>query len=62
MKKNSQLHMHLETNLLEQLKKEAEQNYTNLSEWIRIKLRKIDSTQELILILKSIERKVYSKD
>lgn len=60
MKKNSQLHLHLETELLEQLRKEAEKNYTTVAELARLKLRSTNSSQEIVMILKSIERKVYS--
>ena len=61
MKKNSQLHLHLETELLEQLRKEAEKNYTTIAELARLKLRSTNSSQEIVMILKSIERKVYEK-
>lgn len=62
MKKNSQLHLHLETELLEQLKKEAEKSYTTVAELARLKLRNVNSSQEMIMILRSIERKVYSQE
>jgi len=62
MKKNSQLHLHMETELLEQLRKEAEKNYTTVAELARLKLRSTNSNQEIVMILKSIERKVYSQE
>ena len=62
MKKNSQLHLHIETDLLEKLKKEAEQNYTTIAELCRIKLRQADYSKELYILLKSIEKKVYSQE
>lgn len=62
MKKNSQLHLHLETDLLDKLKKEAEQNFITVAELARIKLRETNSYRELFLTLKSIERKVYSQE
>lgn len=60
MKKNSQLHIPLETELLGRIKAEAEKNCTNMSELVRTKMRKCDLMQEILLTLKSIERKVYS--
>ena len=60
MKKNSQLHLHLETELLEGLQKEAEQEYTTVAELCRLKLRQASFSKEMYLILKSIEKKVYS--
>lgn len=60
MKKNSQLHLHLETELLNKLKEEVRQNYTTVSGLSRLKLRRGDFMQELIATVKSIERKVYS--
>ena len=60
MKKNSQLHLHLETELLNKLKEEARLNYTTVAELSRLKLRNSDYVREILLTLKSIERKVYS--
>ena len=61
MKKNSQLHIHIETELLEKLKREAEQNYITISELCRLKLRQSDYSKEMFLTIKSIEKKVYSQ-
>ncbi len=62
MKKNSQLHLHLETELFERLKRESEQNFLTVAEWCRVKLRNGDYLKEMLLVLKNIERKVYSKE
>jgi hypothetical protein len=62
MKKNSQIHLKIETELLEKLKKEAQQNYISISEVCRNKLKKPDAMQEVLITLKSIERKVYSRE
>jgi len=61
MKKNSQLHMHIETDLYEKLKKEAENNFTTVSELCREKLRMSDFYKEMSIVLRSIEKKVYSR-
>ncbi|VVB79030.1 Uncharacterised protein [uncultured archaeon] len=61
MKKNSQLHLHIETELLERLKREAEQEYITVAELCRIKLRQASFSKEMYLVLKSIEKKVYSQ-
>ena len=61
MKKNSQLHMHIETDLYEKLKKEAEDNFTTVAELCREKLRMSDFYKEMSIVLRSIEKKVYSR-
>jgi hypothetical protein len=61
MKKNSQLHLHLETELLERLKKEADEQFITVAELCRLKLRQASFSKEMYLILKSIEKKVYSQ-
>ena len=40
MKKNNQLHIFIETKLLNALQEEARKNEVSLSEWCRSKLRK----------------------
>ena len=61
MKKNSQLHLHIETELLDSLRREAKDNFTNTSELCRKKLRERDKSLEILATIKSIERKVYSE-
>ncbi len=39
MKKNSQLHLMIETDVLEEMKKKAKEENISLSEWCRKKLR-----------------------
>ena len=61
MKKNSQIHIYLETDLIERLKKEAQEEKLSLSSVCRfrlnnydIRLKKIESTlDEVVNLLKS---------
>ena len=54
MKKNSQLHLVLETSLLKFLKIEAEDNGINLSEYCRKKLRDGSSLQRIEKLLREV--------
>ena len=52
MKKNTQIHLLIETNLFEKLKKEAEESSVSFAEYCRIKLRensKLKKIEEMLL-------------
>ena len=57
MRKNSQLHLLIETNLLKSLKREAEENSTSLSEYCRKKLREGTRLEKIERMLKEILNK-----
>lgn len=57
MKKNSQLHLSIDTLLLESLKKKADARGISLAEYCRSKLREGDHFEEIKIILNSVLNK-----
>ncbi|OIO42606.1 hypothetical protein AUJ63_02345 [Candidatus Pacearchaeota archaeon CG1_02_35_32] len=58
MKKNSQIHLYLETELLEKLKKLAEVNNISVSEVCRRKLKDIPQLNRIESLILEIKEKV----
>mgnify|MGYP001614461048 CR=1 FL=1 len=58
MKKNSQLHLYLETDLLDKLKKIAEENKVSVSEICRRKIKEIPQLNKIELIILEMDKKI----
>ena len=61
MKKNCQLHLFLETELLDELRKQSERLNLSVSEICRQKIRQADRLDKIEFILEMILRKLNSK-
>ena len=61
MKKNCQLHLFLETDLLETLQKEAQENDVSISEMCRQKLRQGSRLKKIEIMLENINVKLSKK-
>jgi hypothetical protein len=61
MKKNCQLHLFLETDLLETLQKEAQENDVSISEMCRQKLRQSSRLKKIEILLENINCKLERK-
>ena len=62
MGKNSQIHLFLETSLLESLKKESIERGISLSELCRLKLTETIQLTRIELSLDRLERKVFKSE
>ena len=62
MGKNSQIHLFLETNLLESLKKESIERGISLSELCRLKLIETTQLTRIELSLDRLERKISKSE
>ncbi|MEK6909256.1 MAG: hypothetical protein AABX23_04360 [Nanoarchaeota archaeon] len=58
MKKNSQLHLYLETDLLDKLKKIAEENKVSVSEICRRKIKEIPQLNKIELTILEMDKKI----
>ena len=56
--KNSQIHLYLETELFEKLRKQAEENKLSISELCRMKCRDDSQLQRIESIVKEINTKI----
>jgi hypothetical protein len=58
MKKNSQLHLYLETDLLDKIKKLAEEHKVPVSEICRRKLKEIPQLNKIEAIVEKLDKKL----
>ena len=58
MKKNSQIHLFLETDLKEKLEKQAWERELSVSEWCRIKLRENSQLTKVEILLENLIKKL----
>jgi len=58
MPKNSQLHLLLETDLLETLKRDAEKSGISVSELCRQKLREFSQLTKIEIMLEKLDKKI----
>jgi len=56
--KNSQIHLYLETELFEKLRKQAEENNISISELCRMKCRENSQIQKIESIVREINEKI----
>lgn len=61
MKKNSQIHLFLETDLKESLERQAEEDGISFSELCRKKLKENDRLKRIEFILEQIQRATLGK-
>ena len=58
MKKNAQIHFYLETDLLNSLKKRANEDGFTISGFCRKKLREISQLDKIELLINSLDKKI----
>lgn len=58
MKKNSQLHLWIETELIEKLRKQAEENNLPVAELCRLKLRENSQLDRIESFIKELDKKI----
>ena len=61
MRKNCQLHLFLESDLLERLQREADNNEVSVSELCRDKLKQCSRLTKIEMMLESIQNNISAK-
>ena len=62
MGKNAQIHLFLETELLEALRRQAEENNISVSELCRQKLRECSQLTKIQMMLERLDKKISKED
>lgn len=62
MKKNYKMHLRLESDLVDKLKKEADNQMITVSELCRKKLRELDQLTKIEILLKDINKKLENEN